>query len=193
MAGVLSARRALRTIGADAPADAVYRRIDFGWMRNGDPGAAVDGVEAGIGLPRRALGALLRADDPLLLGIGSPTHPLAAGVLVRLAAADRAIRELFVRRRGGSSFRPPVFPCVDRFPARRGSREPHIDWWENSVTATRAHKAFCLSLSEQFSGLHGRDLGHYRLRRAARLQGWGVRRRMGLSTARSFRPLRAAR
>ena len=31
-------------------------------------------------------------------------------------------------------------------------REPRIDWFENSVIATRAHKAFCLSLAKEFPG-----------------------------------------
>ena len=37
----------------------------------------------------------------------------------------------------------------------RGWRErepPHVDWWENSVVATRAHKAFCLRLATEFPG-----------------------------------------
>jgi hypothetical protein len=37
----------------------------------------------------------------------------------------------------------------------RGLREqesPHTDWWQNSVTATRVHKAFCLQLSREFPG-----------------------------------------
>lgn len=40
----------------------------------------------------------------------------------------------------------------------RGWREtpppatPAVDWFANSVTATRAHKAFCLSLSSEFPG-----------------------------------------
>jgi hypothetical protein len=38
------------------------------------------------------------------------------------------------------------------FRGRRESQAPHIDWFENSVTATRAHKAFCLSLSAEFPG-----------------------------------------
>jgi len=29
---------------------------------------------------------------------------------------------------------------------------PYVDWFENSVAATRAHKAFCLSLSTEFPG-----------------------------------------
>ena len=38
------------------------------------------------------------------------------------------------------------------FRGRRESEPPHIDWFENSVIATRAHKAFCLSLSSEFPG-----------------------------------------
>ena len=38
------------------------------------------------------------------------------------------------------------------FRGRRESQAPYIDWFENSVTATRAHKAFCLSLSSEFPG-----------------------------------------
>jgi len=37
----------------------------------------------------------------------------------------------------------------------RGWREresPRTDWWENSVTATRVHKAFCLRLAREFPG-----------------------------------------
>ena len=44
---------------------------------------------------------------------------------------------------------PPLFvhqyahAWVD-FRGRREREPPHTDWWENSVEATRAHKAFCL-------------------------------------------------
>jgi hypothetical protein len=37
----------------------------------------------------------------------------------------------------------------------RGWREtepPQIDWWQNSIAATRAHKAFCLTLTKEFPG-----------------------------------------
>ena len=36
----------------------------------------------------------------------------------------------------------------------RGRREraTGIDWWQNSVDATRMHKAFCLSLAREFPG-----------------------------------------
>lgn len=38
------------------------------------------------------------------------------------------------------------------FRGRREREPPHLDWWENSVVATRAHKAFMLSLTREFPG-----------------------------------------
>ena len=38
------------------------------------------------------------------------------------------------------------------FRGRREKAPAGIDWFENSVTATRAHKAFCLSLSKEYPG-----------------------------------------
>ena len=38
------------------------------------------------------------------------------------------------------------------FRGRREAQPPQIDWWQNSVTATRAHKAFCLGLAREFPG-----------------------------------------
>ena len=38
------------------------------------------------------------------------------------------------------------------FRDRRESRPPHVDYFENSVTATRAHRQFCIDLSRKFPG-----------------------------------------
>ena len=38
------------------------------------------------------------------------------------------------------------------FRGRTETEAPHVDWFQNSVTATRAHKAFCLGLSREFPG-----------------------------------------
>jgi len=42
----------------------------------------------------------------------------------------------------------------------RGWKEqtaPAVDWFENSIVATRAHKAFCLGLAREFPG-YGKDV-----------------------------------
>ena len=38
------------------------------------------------------------------------------------------------------------------FRGRRETQPPHVNYFENSVIATRAHKAFCLSLATEFPG-----------------------------------------
>ena len=87
-----------------------------------------------------------------LLGIGSPTHPIPAA---SWRAWSRPIMQ-FER----FSYVSARIRCSCTSTRTRGStsaagarREaPHIDWFQNSVTATRAHKAFCLGLAREFPG-----------------------------------------
>jgi hypothetical protein len=87
-----------------------------------------------------------------LLGIGSPTHPLPAASWF---AWERPAMRFDVFRY--VSHADPLFvhqyshAWVD-LRGRREMRSPRIDWWQNSVTATHAHKAFCLGLAREFPG-----------------------------------------
>ena len=93
-----------------------------------------------------------------LLGIGSPTHAIPAASwrawsrpimtfegFAYVSGADplfvHQYSHAWVDFRGRLEWGPPdtVTPAI-------------IDWFENSVIATRAHKAFCLSLSKEFPG-----------------------------------------
>jgi hypothetical protein len=153
MAGVLSARRCF----ADdreltRAADAVYRRIDFVWMRNGDPGLLTMGWKPESGFLSARWDHYCELMLLYLLGIGSPSHPLPPSSWY--AWRRQTVRFENLSFVGGAD---PLFvhqyshAWID-FRGRRESREPHVDWWENSVTATRAHKAFCLSLATRFPG-----------------------------------------
>ncbi len=136
---------------ADAVGGTVYRRIDFGWMRNGEPALLSMGWKPESGFLSAPLGALLRADDPVdLLGIASPTHrclrrpgmrggvrPCDSRALLYVGAAD----PLFVHQYAHA--------WID-FRGRRESRAPHIDWWENSVRQPGHTRPFCLSLRQRF-------------------------------------------
>jgi hypothetical protein len=151
MAGVLTARQCFRDDAALAgAADAAYRRIDFGWMRNGDPSLLTMGWKPESGFLAARWEHYCELMILYILGIASPTHPLPAEAweawqrpTVRfenfafIGAAD----PLFVHQYSHA--------WID-FRGRQESREPHIDWWQNSVTVTHAHKAFCLSLAGQF-------------------------------------------
>jgi hypothetical protein len=86
-----------------------------------------------------------------LLGLGSPTRPLPPA---SWRAWDRP-RLLFggftVIGHGDPLF---VHQFSHAFVDFRGRRErgTGIDWWQNSVDATAQHKAFCLSLGNEFPG-----------------------------------------
>jgi hypothetical protein len=87
-----------------------------------------------------------------VLGIGSPTHPIPAAswhAWTRPAMSFDGYTYV--------SWKDPLFvhqyshAWVD-FRRWRERGPSGVDWWENSVTATRAHRAFCLRLSKEFPG-----------------------------------------
>jgi hypothetical protein len=153
LAGVLTVRQCFGADG-DVPrlADAIYRRVDFAWMLNGDPLVLSHGWKPESGFLTSRWDHYCELMILYLLGIGSPTHPIPAD-------SWRAWRRPTVTFEqysyvGGP---PPLFvhqyahAWVD-FRGRRESDAARIDWWQNSVTATRAHKAFVLSLASEFPG-----------------------------------------
>ena len=86
-----------------------------------------------------------------VLAIGSPTHPIPAESWRAWRRPTITFENSLVHRWTAAAVRAPVRPRLDRFPrlARTAAR---IDWFENSAIATRAHRAFCLSLAKEFPG-----------------------------------------
>jgi hypothetical protein len=86
-----------------------------------------------------------------LLGIASATFPLPLD-------SWYAWRRPVVTYAGRSyiSGAPPLF--VHQYSQawidfrRREKREPHTNWFDNSVEATRAHRQFCIDLKTDFPG-----------------------------------------
>jgi hypothetical protein len=153
LAGVLTARRCFE---GDAEivrhADAIYRRVDFQWMLAGDPLLLSHGWKPESGFLKARWGRYCELMILYLLGIGSPTHAIPPESwrawsrpimkfqdYTYISAAD----PLFVHQYSHA--------WVD-FRGRRDTAPGNTDWFENSVVATRAHKAFCLSLSGEFPG-----------------------------------------
>ena len=151
LAGALTVRRCF----AGDPdvvrlATVVYERVDFQWMLAGDTRLA-HGWKPESGFLKPRWDHYCELMILYLLAIGSPTHPIPAESwrawtrpimkfqdYTYVSAAD----PLFVHQYSHA--------WVD-FRGRR-DREGGTDWFENSVAATRAHKAFCLSLSSEFPG-----------------------------------------
>src|SRR6185503_9322756 len=87
-----------------------------------------------------------------MLAIASPTHPITARSWYgwqRQWTAYAGYKYL--------SGAPPLFihqyshAWID-YRNRREQSPPRVDYFINSVKATRAHRAFCLSLSREFPG-----------------------------------------
>ena len=156
LAGVLTVRQCFAGDGeVRRLADAIYRRVDFGWMLAGDPHLLSMGWKPESGFLKSRWDHYCELMILYLLAIGSPTYPIPAGSW----HAWRRPTVTFERYTyvGGP---PPLFvhQYAHAWVDFRGWRErdaPQIDWFENSVVATRAHRAFCLSLSGEFPGYTG--------------------------------------
>jgi hypothetical protein len=133
-------------------ADAIYRRVDFNWMLAGDPLLLSHGWKPETGFLKGRWDHYCELMILYLLAIGSPTHAIPA-------ESWRAWTRPTMTFAGYSyvSAADPLFvhqyshAFVD-FRGRREAGPSNIDWWQNTVTATRAHRAFCLSLTGEFPG-----------------------------------------
>ncbi len=127
-------------------ATTLYERVDWPWMLNG-------GQTFSMGLRRDSFLAsrwnhYCELMMIYLLALGSPTHPVDAAAweswtrpkitydgLTYIGSAD----PLFVHQYSHAWF------------DFRGKRDKYANYFENSILATRAHKAFCLSLGQPYS------------------------------------------
>ena len=153
VAGTLTVRQCFSEDG-EIPrlARRIYERIDFTWMLAGDPLLLSHGWQPESGFLKSRWDHYCELMIMYVLGIGSPTHPIPA-------ASWRAWARPVMTYAGYTyvSGPDPLFvhqyshAWID-FRGRRERGPSGVDWWENSVTATRAHKAFCLSLAKEFPG-----------------------------------------
>jgi len=164
LAGVLTVRQCFAGDPEIARlAEGIYRRVDFQWMLAGDPAVLSHGWKPESGFLSGRWDHYCELMILYLLGIGSPTHSIPAA---SWRAWSRPVMSF--ERFAYVSGPDPLFvhqyshAWVD-FRGRRESGPPDtarspamrpgiIDWFENSVVATRAHKAFCLSLAKEFPG-----------------------------------------
>jgi hypothetical protein len=130
-------------------ASKIYERVDFQWMPDGDPLVLSHGWTPEDGFLKARWGRYSEFTIIYLLGIGSPTHAIPAESWY---AWERPVNTYGNYRFIGLS---PLFThqyshaFVD-YRGRREKRGTKIDWFENSVTATRAHRQFCIDLAGDF-------------------------------------------
>jgi hypothetical protein len=152
LAGVLTVRQCF---SEDAEivrlATKIYDRVDFKWMLNGDPLLLSHGWKPETGFLRTRWDTYSEDTILYLLAIGSPTHSISPRSWYALWR-DR------YRYEGHSYFTSigvPLFmhqyahAWID-FRHRREVKGDHIDYFENSINATLAHRAFCINLAREF-------------------------------------------
>jgi hypothetical protein len=152
LAGVLTVRQCLESdpdVVRDA--DTIYRRVDFQWMLAGHPTLLSHGWRPESGFLPSKWNRYCELMILYLLGIASPTHPLSTE---SWRAWSRPV--MTFQNYTYISHSDPLFvhQYSHAWADFRGRREQgsDIDWFDNSVIATRAHRAFCLSLANEFPG-----------------------------------------
>ena len=130
----------------------IYERVDFAWMLNGHPHLLSHGLREETGFIKYRWENYSENAGLYLLAIGSPTHPIPP-------ESWKAWKREWVSygQYKYLSHNAPLFihqyshAWVD-FRGRREAQMPNVDYFENSVIATRAHRQFCLDLAKEFPG-----------------------------------------
>ncbi len=159
LAGILAARQYFADAEITALADAIYDRIDFRWMLNGHPALLSHGWKPESGFLANRWDSFCELQILYILGMASRTSPLPD-------ASWYAWKRPWMQYDGYryASGADPLFvhqyshAWLD-FRGRIERQDGGIDWFQNSRTATRAHRAFCIDLGKtRFPGCYSEDL-----------------------------------
>ncbi|HKN82763.1 MAG TPA: glucoamylase family protein, partial [Pyrinomonadaceae bacterium] len=152
LAGVLTVRQCFRDdLEIVRRAQKIYQRVDFRWMLNGDPLLLSHGWKPESGFLRPRWDTYSEDTILYLLAIGSPAHPISS-------ASWRALWRDRYRYEGHAYFTTIAVPLfmhqyahawID-YRNRRELAGDRIDYFQNSIEATLAHRAFCMNLSHDF-------------------------------------------
>ena len=152
LAGVLTARQCFRTdLEIVRLADQIYDRVDFSWMLNGDALLLSHGWKPETGFLKPRWDTYSEDAILYLLAIGSRTHPISTSSWYALWR-DRYRYEgyTYFTTIGVPLFMHQYSHAWVDFRNRREVKGDRIDYFENSISATLAHRAFCVNLSGEF-------------------------------------------
>jgi len=147
LCGVLAARAHFNDARIQSLADQIYERVDWPWMLNRGIAFSM-GWHPETGFLEARWNRYCELMMIYLLAIGSPSHPVAAELW---NSFSRPVVEYAGYKY--ISGKDPIF--THQFSHAwfdfRGRSDAYANYFDNSVSATRAHKAFCLSLAEWFN------------------------------------------
>lgn len=153
LGGVLTARQYFRSDQTIVRlATTIYERIDFAWMLNGDSYLLSHGLREESGFIKYRWDRYSENASLYLLAIGSPTHPINPEAWYAWKRDWTTYGAYKYLCHGAPLFIHQYSHAWVDFRGRREAKPPHVDYFENSVIATRAHRQFCLDLAQEFSG-----------------------------------------
>jgi hypothetical protein len=157
LCGVLTARAYFKDEKIHALATQIYERVDWPWMLNGGKTFSM-GWHPKEGFLDARWEHYCELMMIYLLAIGSPSHPVDA-------SSWKAWTRPTIEYAGYKyiSGNDPIFThqYSQAWFDFRGKHDQYTNYFDNSVKATKAHKAFCLSMpkwySEDYWGISASD------------------------------------
>lgn len=146
LCGVLTARKCFAHSEVYELASEIYRRVDWEWLSEDTP-LLPHGWRPESGFLQYRWDNYAEMMMMYLLGLGSPTHPLAASTW---DAWKRTLFEYDGIRYIGSFAPLFIHQYSQAWFDFRGKRDKYADYFHNSALATEVHRRFCLDLSRQF-------------------------------------------
>jgi hypothetical protein len=130
-------------------AESVYEAVDFQWMLNGDPKLLSMGWKPESGFLDARWDRYCELTILYLEAMGSPRHAIPADAWYAWRRPHMHY-EGYEYISGGPLFTHQYAQAWVDFRGRREDRGQHTDWFQNSVIATEAHRAFCINLRPKF-------------------------------------------
>jgi hypothetical protein len=147
LCGVLTAKAYFADARIESLAQQIYERVDWPWMLNGGDTFSM-GWQPETGFLENRWDHYCELMMIYLLAIGSPTHPVARELWNNFSRP-----EMHYAGYDYISGDDPLFTHLysQAWFDFRGKRDNYADYFANSVTAVKAHKAFCLSFPQEYS------------------------------------------
>jgi len=150
LGGVLTARQYFRS---DAElvrlATQIYERVDFSWMLGGHPTLLSHGWKPETGFLKPRWDSYSEHTILQLLAVGSPAHAITP-LSWRAWSRMRMTFAGYTYLTGGPLFVHQYSHAWVDYRDRREGWYPYTNYFDNSVAATLAHRAFCISLASEF-------------------------------------------
>jgi len=146
LCGVLTCRQYFQDSQIQSLATQIYQRVNWPWMLNGGAAFSMGWTPESGFLPARwdTYSELMMI---YLLAIGSPSFPVPASSWNAFARPSITFQGYTYISGNDPLFTHQYSHAWFDF---RNKQDAYANYFNNSITATQAHKAFCLSLAGQF-------------------------------------------